>query len=36
MKRRFFRLTCAVLSIYLSAAAVFARELIPVGQIIGL
>jgi len=36
MKRRFFRLTCAVLSVYLSAAAVFARELIPVGQIIGL
>ena len=36
MKRRFFRLTCAVLSVYLSAAVVFARELIPVGQIIGL
>ena len=36
MKRHFFRLSCAVLSIYLSAAAVFARELIPVGQIIGL
>ena len=36
MKRHFFRLTCAVLSLYLSAAAVFARELIPVGQIIGL
>ena len=36
MKRHFFRLTCAVLSVYLSTAAVFARELIPVGQIIGL
>jgi len=36
MKRHFFRLSCAVLSVYLSAAAVFARELIPVGQIIGL
>ena len=36
MKRHFFRLACAVLSVYLSAAAVFARELIPVGQIIGL
>ena len=36
MKRSFFRLTCAVLSVYLSAAVVFARELIPVGQIIGL
>ena len=36
MKRQFFRLTCAVLSLYLSAAVTFARELIPVGQIIGL
>lgn len=36
MKRYFFRLSCAVLSLYLTAAAVFARELIPVGQIIGL
>ena len=36
MKRHFFRLTFAVLSVYLSATAVFARELIPVGQIIGL
>ena len=36
MKRSFFRLTCAVLAVYLSAAAVFARELIPVGHIIGL
>ena len=36
MKRHFFRLACAVLSLYLSAAAVFARELIPVGQLIGL
>ena len=36
MKHQFFRLTCAVLSLYLSAVAVFARELIPVGQIIGL
>ena len=36
MKRHFFRLSCAVLSIYLSAFAVFAQELIPVGQIIGL
>ena len=36
MKRQFFRLTCAVLILYLSAAVTFARELIPVGQIIGL
>ena len=36
MKRSFFRLCCAVLSVYLSAAAVFARELVPVGQVIGL
>ena len=36
MKRPFFRLTCAVLSVYLFAAVGFARELIPVGQVIGL
>ena len=36
MKRRIFRFTTTVLSIYLCAAAAFARELIPVGQIIGL
>ena len=36
MKRTVTRFTCAVLSIYLCATAVFARELIPVGQIIGL
>ena len=36
MKRHFYRLVCTVLFIYLFAAAVFARELIPVGQIIGL
>ena len=36
MKRHFFRLACAVLSIYSAAVVTFARELIPVGQIIGL
>ncbi len=36
MKRRIFRFATTVLSIYLCAATAFARELIPVGQIIGL
>ena len=36
MKRSIFRFATAVLSIYLCAAAAFARELIPVGRIIGL
>ena len=36
MKRSIFRFALTVLSIYLCAATAFARELIPVGQIIGL
>jgi len=36
MKRSFFRFTLTVLSIYLCTVTAFARELIPVGQIIGL
>ena len=36
MKRSIFRFATIVLSIYLCAAAAFARELIPVGRIIGL
>ena len=36
MKRILSRFTISVLSIYLCAATVFARQLIPVGQIIGL
>ena len=36
MKRTLHRITCGILSIYLCAATVFARELIPVGEVIGL
>ena len=36
MKRNLTRFFCAVFFLYLSATNVFARELIPVGQIIGL
>lgn len=36
MKRRIPRFAFAILSLYLCATTVFARELIPVGQIIGL
>ena len=36
MKRRFCRIAAGILSIYLYAATVFARELVPVGTVIGL
>ena len=36
MKRRFCRIAAGILSIYLCAATVFARELVPVGKVIGL
>ena len=36
MKRRFCRIAAGILSIYLCAATVFARDLIPVGRVIGL
>ena len=36
MKRSIFRFALSVLSIYLCATAAFARELIPVGRVIGL
>ena len=36
MKRRFCRIAAGILSIYLCAVTVFARELVPVGKVIGL
>ena len=36
MKRRFCRIAAGILSIYLCAATFFARELVPVGRVIGL
>ena len=36
MKRRFSRFAFAILSVYFCAVTVFARELVPVGQVIGL